>query len=212
MLGSRDVKKMIHKEFESAYNNQIRDSETSTEKIHAKEASRCTRLAYYERKNPLPPDSNSAISVLIKDSIRRLFGNINSEYKVDALSILASADMLVDKEYVVKIELVSKLPTMPHPSDLLYLNACLFAFDKMDGILIYTNIEGNTVEFSLTRNNRMLHEIVRRAKILSTLLNEDRVPIVEPSELCLSCKYYERCYAQERKNSSLGFLGLGKNG
>jgi CRISPR-associated exonuclease Cas4 len=58
----------------------------------------------------------------------------------------------------------------------------------------------------------MLQEIIRRAKILSTLLKEERVPIVEPSELCLSCKYYERCYAQERKNSSLGFLGLGKNG
>lgn len=211
MLGSKDVKKMIYKEFESAYDNQIRyPDKLNPDKIHASEASRCTRLAYYERKNPLPPDSNSTISVLIKDSIRRLFSNINSEYKVDALSILASADMVVDGEYVVKFELISKLPATPHPRDLLYLNACLFAFDKTDGILIYTDISGDTVEFSLTRNNRMLQEIVRRARILSTLLKEDRVPIVEPCELCLSCKYYERCYAQERKNSSLGFLGLGK--
>ena len=212
MLGSKDVKKMIHKEFENAYNIQIKESDLSPEKIHASEASRCTRLAYYEGKNPLPPDSNTAISVLMKDNIRRLFGNISSEYKVDTLSILSSADMIVDKEYVVKFEIVSKLPAMPHPRDLLYLNACLFAFEKIDGILIYTNIDGETVEFSLTRNNRMLQEIIRRAKILSTLLKEERVPIVEPSELCLSCKYYERCYAQERKNSSLGFLGLGKNG
>jgi CRISPR-associated exonuclease Cas4 len=212
MLGSKDVKKMIHKEFENAYNIQIKDSNLNPEKIHASEASSCTRLAYYERKNPLPPDSNTAFSVLMKDNIRRLFGNITSEYKVDTLSILTSADMIVDKEYVVKFEIIGKLPATPHPRDLLYLNACLFAFDKVDGILIYTTIDGETVEFSLTRNNRMLQEIVRRAKILSTLLKEDRVPIVEPSELCLSCKYYERCYAQERKNSSLGFLGLGKNG
>ena len=73
MLGSRDVKKMIYKEFESAYDNQIRyPDKLNPDKIHASEASRCTRLAYYERKNPLPPDSNSTISVLIKDSIRRL--------------------------------------------------------------------------------------------------------------------------------------------
>jgi CRISPR-associated exonuclease Cas4 len=211
MLGSKDVKKMIDKTFDSIYNNQAKNiDKQNPEKIHANEASRCTRLAYYERKDPLPSDSNSTISDLIKDGVRRLFNSINSEYKVDALSILASADMLVDDEFVVKFELVTKLPDTPHPRDLLYLNACLFAFDKTDGILIYTNIDGETIEFSLTRNNRMFQEIVRRARILSTLLKEERVPIVEPCELCLSCKYYERCYAQERKNSSLGFLGLGK--
>ena len=211
MLGSKDIKKMIHKKFESAYSDQIKEfDKLNPEKIHASEASRCTRLAYYERKDPLPPDSNSTISTLIKDSIKRLFSNINSEFKANELSILASADMLVDEEYIVKFELVSKLPATPHPRDLLYLNACLFAFEKTDGILIYVNTEGETVEYSLTRNNKMLQEIIRRAKILSTLLKENRVPIVEPCELCLSCKYYERCYAQERKNSSLGFLGLGK--
>ena len=210
MLGSKDVKKMIHKTFENIHNNQAKNiDKQNPEKIHANEASRCTRLAYYERKDPLPLDSNSTISVLIKDSVRRLFNNIDSEYKVDALSILASADMLVDEEFVVKFELVTKLPDTPHPRDLLYLNACLFAFDKTEGILIYTNIDGGTIEFSLTRNNRMFQEIIRRARILSTLLKEERVPIVEPCELCLTCKYYERCYAQERKNSSLGFLGLG---
>ena len=71
------------------------------------------RLAYYERKDPLPSDSNSTISVLIKDSVRRLFNNIDSEYKVDALSILASADMLVDEEFVVKFELVTKFQILP---------------------------------------------------------------------------------------------------
>jgi CRISPR-associated exonuclease Cas4 len=148
MLGSRDVKKMIYKEFESAYNNQIKYPDKSNpDKIHANEASRCTRLATEE--NPLPPDSNSTISVLIKESIRRLFSNFNSEYKVDALSILASADMIVAGEYVVKFELVRKLPATPHPRDLLSLNACLFAFDKTDGILIYTNIDGDTVNFLL---------------------------------------------------------------
>ena len=46
MLGSRDVKKMIYKEFESAYDNQIKyPDKLNPDKIHASEASRCTRLA-----------------------------------------------------------------------------------------------------------------------------------------------------------------------
>jgi CRISPR-associated exonuclease Cas4 len=48
----------------------------------------------------------------------------------------------------------------------------------------------------------MFEEIVRRARVLSTLLKENKVPIVEPSELCMSCKYYERCYAREKRKES----------
>jgi CRISPR-associated exonuclease Cas4 len=53
----------------------------------------------------------------------------------------------------------------------------------------------------------MFEEIVRRAKVLSTLLKENRIPIVEPSDLCMSCKYYERCYARKKvKEESSGFI------
>jgi CRISPR-associated exonuclease Cas4 len=48
---------------------------------------------------------------------------------------------------------------------------------------------------------------------LNTLLKERKVPIVEPSELCLTCKYYERCYYREKKTSNFSLenlLGLGK--
>jgi CRISPR-associated exonuclease Cas4 len=58
---------------------------------------------------------------------------------------------------------------------------------------------GKTVEFSLTKNGRMFEEIVRRARVLSTLLKDNKVPIVEPSDLCLSCKYFERCYARKKE-------------
>jgi CRISPR-associated exonuclease Cas4 len=43
--------------------------------------------------------------------------------------------------------------------------------------------------------------------VLSTLLKENRVPIVEPSNLCTSCKYFERCYARKKvKDESSGFI------
>ena len=84
--------------------------------------------------------------------------------------------MLVDEEFVVKFEPVTKLRDTPHPRDLRYLNACLFAFDKTDGILIYTNIDGGTIEFSLTRNNRMFQEIIRRARILKPRCSKEESP------------------------------------
>jgi CRISPR-associated exonuclease Cas4 len=74
--------------------------------------------------------------------------------------------------------------------------------------------DGQSLDFFVTKNNRMFEDVVRRARILSTLLKECKVPIIEPCDLCLSCKYYERCYYRERKiaNFSLESLfGRGKS-
>lgn len=216
MLGERDVKKMIEKTFDKIYANigQI-SSKNDPDIIHVLEASRCTRLSYYERKDPVSTQGSIAkISILLKDGIRRSFSNIDGEYKVDNLTLHATADAIIDDQYVARFELVTKLPDVPHPRDLLYLNACLFVFNKNDGVLIYMTPDGQSLEFFVTKNNRMFEDVVRRARILSTLLKECKVPIIEPCDLCLSCKYYERCYYRERKiaNFSLESLfGRGKS-
>jgi CRISPR-associated exonuclease Cas4 len=216
MLGERDVKKMIEKTFDKIYANigQI-SSKNDPNIIHVLEASRCTRLSYYERKDPISTQGSIAkISILLKDGIRRSFSNIDGEYKVDNLTLHATADAIIDDQYVARFELVTKLPEVPHPRDLLYLNACLFVFNKNDGVLIYMTPDGQSLDFFVTKNNRMFEDVVRRARILSTLLEECKVPIIEPCDLCLSCKYYERCYYRERKiaNFSLESLfGRGKS-
>ena len=216
MLGERDVKKMIEKTFDKIYANigQI-SSKNDPDIIHVLEASRCTRLSYYERKEPVNTQGSiSKISILLKDGIRRSFSNIDGEYKVDNLTLHATADTIIDDQYVARFELVTKLPEVPHPRDLLYLNACLFVFNKNDGVIIYMTPDGQSLEFFVTKNNRMFEDVVRRARILSTLLKECKVPIIEPCDLCLSCKYYERCYYRERKisNFSLDSLfGRGKS-
>jgi CRISPR-associated exonuclease Cas4 len=217
MLGDRDIKKMIEKTFDKIYTDidQMAHKD-NPDIIHVIEASRCTRLSYYERKDPIPAaSSNAKISILLKDGIRRSFNNINAEYKVDNLTLEVNADAVINNEFIIRFELVTNLPEIPHPRDLLYLNACLFAFNKIEGILIYVTAEGKTVEFSVTKNNRMFEEIIRRARILSTLLKEKKIPIVEPCDLCLSCKYYERCYSREKKISNFsleGLFSIGKKG
>lgn len=210
MLGERDVKKMIEKTLDKIYTNigQI-SSKNDPDIIHVLEASRCTRLSYYERKDPVSTQGSIAkISILLKDGIRRSFSNIDGEYKVDNLTLHATADTIIDDQYVARFELVTKLPEVPHPRDLLYLNACLFVFNKNDGVLIYMTPDGQSLEFFVTKNNRMFEDVVRRARILSTLLKECKVPIIEPSDLCLSCKYYERCYYRERKISNFSLESL----
>ena len=210
MLGERDVKKMIEKTFDKIYTNigQI-SSKNDPDIIHVLEASRCTRLSYYERKDPVNTEGSiSKISILLKDGIRRSFSNIDGEYKVDNLTLQATADTIIDDQYVARFELVTKLPDVPHPRDLLYLNACLFVFNKNDGVIIYMTPDGQSLEFFVTKNNRMFEDVVRRARILSTLLKECKVPIIEPCDLCLSCKYYERCYYRERKISNFSLESL----
>jgi CRISPR-associated exonuclease Cas4 len=216
MLGDRDVRRIIEKAIDKIYDESKQNvDKDNPERIHAFEVSHCTRLSYYDRKDPLPDDNAETISILMKNSIRRLFNNIHGEYKVNNLTLEVTADMIINDEFVVRFEIVPSLPEIPHPQDLLYVNACLFSFNKNDGILIYISGEGKDVEFSITKNNRMFEEIIRRARILSTLLKENKVPIIEPCDLCLRCKYYERCYSRERKTPSSSLenllsLGLGK--
>jgi CRISPR-associated exonuclease Cas4 len=210
MLGDRDVRRMIEKALDKVYDDirQNNINKDNPDRIHALEASRCTRLSYYERKDFLPSDNVTKMSILLRDGIRRSFNNVSREYKVDNLILEATADMIINNEFILRFEIVTNLPEIPHPRDLLYLNACLFTFDKNDGILIYITSKGETVEFSITKSNRMFEEIIRRARILSTLLKEGKVPIVEPCELCLKCKYYERCYSREKKTSSFSLESI----
>jgi CRISPR-associated exonuclease Cas4 len=190
---------MIEKAFDRLYEDlRVKIDKNNSDRIHALEASYCTRLAYYERRDPIAPDNTSKISILLSDGIRKALSNTKGEYKIDALTLEVNADMVIGNEFIVHFEIVPELPAMPHPRHMLYLNACLFALDKLDGFLIYMTADGKTVEFSVTKNNRMFEEIVRRARVLSTLLKDNKVPIVEPSDLCLRCRYYSRCYAREK--------------
>lgn len=216
MLGDRNVRQIIEKAFNKLYDDlSVKIDKTNNERIHASEASRCTRLSYYERKDPLAEDSSSKISILLNQGIRHGLSNLRAEYKVDGMTLETNADMILGDEFVLRFEVVPSLPSIPHPRHLLYLNACLFAFGKEEGILVYITPESKSAEFTVTKNNRMFQEIVRRARVLSTLLKESNVPIIEPCDLCLSCKYFERCYAREKipsKGAGLSLEGLFRSG
>jgi CRISPR-associated exonuclease Cas4 len=208
MLGSRNLHEMIENTIDDIYKNlSIKIDKTNSDRIHAIEASGCTRFAYYERKDSLPLDNAAKISSLLGNGVRHSLSNVHGEYKIDSLALEVDADMIMASEFIVRFEIVPALPEVPHPQHMLYLNACLFALNKDEGLLIYVTEDGKMVEFSVTKNSRMFEELVRRARVLSTLLKENRVPIVEPSNICTTCKYFERCYARKKvKDESSGFI------
>ena len=208
MLGARNLREVIEKNLDKLQDDlSVKIDKKNPDKIHAIEAAGCTRFAYYERRDPLPPDNVYRISNLLGNAMRHSLSNTRGEYKVEGLSLEVNADLIMADEFVVRLEVVQSLPEVPHPRHLLYLNACLFAFNKDEGFLIYMTAEGKTIEFSVTKNNRMFEEVIRRARVLSTLLKDSKVPIVEPSDLCANCKYYERCYARKQvKDESSGFI------
>ncbi|MEM2760293.1 MAG: hypothetical protein QXU32_01210 [Nitrososphaerales archaeon] len=205
MLGDRNLRDIILRAVDDIYrdfDSQI--DKTDNKRIHVKEVITCLRRSYYDRRNPLLPTSAQKVSTIISTGIRKsIKGVTTAEYSIDSgLLLVDSADTIVD-DVVIRFVIVDRLPKTPNPKDLLHLNANLWIFQKMEGVLVYMTNDGKSVEFAFTRDKQMFEETVRRARVLNTLLTEEKVPILEPSEMCQTCPYYERCYIQQKKYSNL---------
>ena len=89
----------------------------------------------------------------------------------------------------------------------------MWMYNKFDGIIIYITGDRQEVSFSLTKDKKMFEEVIRRVRVLSDLLTEQKTPILEPSQNCLDCQYYSRCFISKKnsKQFELGeLLGLSK--
>ena len=209
MLGGRNFHKLIEDELIKISKKLTLDYDSNG--IHVSEITRCTRLSYFERMDPFVDEYSNALSNISKGSLTKLLNGITREYKVDDLTIYATVDLMIDNEMIINFIPVSKLPEYPHPNDLLYTNASMFIFDIQGGFIVYFTPEGKFVEFSVSESKRMFEQVVRRARILYLLLKEKKTPVVEPSELCFSCKYFQRCFGQQNESEHLlDILGIGK--
>lgn len=209
MLGGRNFHKLIEDELIKISKKLTLDYDSNG--IHVSEITRCSRLSYFERIDPFVDEYSNALSNISKGSLTRLLNGITREYKVDDFTIYATVDLMIDNEMVINFVPVAKLPEYPHPNDLLYTNASMFIFNIQGGFIVYFTPEGKFVEFSVSESKRMFEQVVRRARILYLLLKEKKTPVVEPSELCFSCKYFQRCFGQQKESEHLlDILGVGK--
>ena len=209
MLGGRNFHKLIEDELIKISKKLALDYDSNG--IHVSEITRCSRLSYFERMDPFVDEYSNALSNIFKGSLTKLLNGITREYKIDDLTIYATVDLMIDNDMIINFVPVSKLPEYPHPNDLLYTNASMFIFDIQGGFIVYFTPEGKFVEFSVSESKRMFEQVVRRARILYLLLKEKKTPVVEPSELCFSCKYVQRCFGQQNESEHLlDILGIGK--
>ncbi len=120
--------------------------------------------------------------------------------------------MIVDDSVLVFRGTTEELES-PRADDVLYLNACLWIYDKTDGVVVYITCDKREIMFSISRNKKMFEEIIRRVRVLNDLLKEQKTPILEPSVECSECQYYERCFMKRKNAKQLelaDMLGLGK--
>jgi CRISPR-associated exonuclease Cas4 len=209
MLGGKNFHKLIEDELIKISKKLARSYDSNG--IHVLEITRCSRLSYFERMDPFVDEFSNALTNIFKSSLTMFLNGITREYKVDDLAIYATVDLIIDNDMIINFVPVSKIPEYPHPNDLLYTNASMFIFDIIGGFIVYFTPEGKFVEFSVSKSKRMFEQVVRRARILHLLLKEKKTPVVEPSELCFSCKYFQRCFGQQKESGHmLDILGVGK--
>lgn len=215
MMGDRDYRQLI----KTAIGSIGRDIEPKVDSkdkdtIFLHEVVRCLRHSYYDRMDPQEPDRTS-FNNLISGLLQKMqYGSADGEFPIDNIKLKGKADMIVDDAILI-FRSATELPENPYSTDILYLNACMWIFKKIDGIIVYMTSDGKESSFSLSKDKKMFEETIRRVHVLNNLLGEKKVPIIEPSLECSSCQYYERCFIKKKMGRQIGLhdlFGLKKSG
>lgn len=213
MLGSRDFPKLIQDKLLQIYCAGVKQKQLDADTIDVAEAIQCNRLSYYERTEPENDALPQIIQRILRLGFRDAMGSKAAEYKVENLTLTVTPDLVFEKDFVVNFYPVSTLPDSLLPEDMLYTNACLFALEREVGLVVYFTQDGQQTQFFVGKSNRMFEQVVRRARILSILLGERKTPVIEPSRYCLTCKYNDRCFPQQKDTGPQlleGLFSLGK--
>ena len=208
MLGDRDYRQLIKNAIDSIGREiQPKIDPNDIQTIHLHEVVRCLRRSYFDRVEPKDVERRG-FTDLVSGLLRNMkYGSKSGEFKMEDISLNGQADMIVD-DAVIIFRSANRLPENPIARDLLYLNTCLWIFDKMDGILIYITGDRQETSFTLSRSKKMFTELSRRIRIFNDLLKEKKVPILEPSDECSNCQYYEKCYLPQKTSESISLKQL----
>jgi len=208
--GDRDYKQVVKDAFDSideVVSLKIDTKDTNTIYLH--EATKCLRRSFYDRIDPLETEQTQFNKVL-GGLFRKMKSNATvGKYDLNGgLTLKGQADMIKD-DVVLLFRSIDKFPENPLAVDMLYLNACMWLFDKIEGIIVYITPDGKEDSFVTNRNQKMFEEVVRRTKVFHDLLEKNNAdpkakpPIIEPSLDCLDCQYYERCYIKKKTGRTI---------
>lgn len=214
MMGDRDFRSIVKNVVDSIGRELETEIDVKNIKtIHLKEAIQCLRRSYYDRVDSKEVEIRG-FNDLLSGLLRKLqYGSSPKEFAIDDIKLRGHADMIADDSIVLFRPANTVLET-PLANDLLYLNACMWIYDKTDGIIVYITGDKREIIFSLTRDKKMFEEVIRRVRVLSDLLKEQKTPILEPSSDCTDCQYYQRCFIAKKNTKQVSLsemLGLSKD-
>jgi CRISPR-associated exonuclease Cas4 len=212
MMGDRDFRGIIENALNSIGKElEIDIDSADIQTIHLHEVVHCLRRSYYDRIDPQEVQ-RKGFNELLSGLLRKLqYGSDPKEFNIDDIKLKGQVDMLIDDSIFLFRGATGELEN-PHADDVLYLNACMWIYDKPDGIIVYLTGDRKETTFSISRNKKMFEEIVRRVRVLNDLLKDQKTPILEPSTECSECQYYERCFMKKKNTKQLDLaemLGFG---
>ena len=213
MMGDRDFRTIIQTALRSIGKElQLDIDPKDFQTIHLQEVVQCLRRSYFDRIDPIEIERRG-FNELLSGLLRKLeYGSDPKEFEIDDIRLKGQTDMLVDDVIMLFRPAQNELDN-PLANDVLYLNACLWIYDKTEGIIVYITGDRKETTFSLTRNNKMFEEVIRRVRVLNDLLKKQKAPILEPSMECSECQYYEKCFMKKKNSKQLDLgemLGMGK--
>jgi len=212
-MGDRDYRTIIQSALSSIGKElEIDIDSKDIQTIHLQEVVQCLRRSYYDRIDPEEIERRG-FNELLTGLLRKLeYGSEPKIFEIDDIKLKGQVDMLVDDSIILFRSASTELEN-PLANDVLYLNACLWIYEKDDGIIVYITADKKETTFSLTRNKKMFEEVIRRVRVLNDLLKEEKTPILEPSTECSECQYYERCFMKRRHSKQISLaemMGMGK--
>ncbi len=215
MMGDRDFRSIVENAINSIGKElEIKIDSADIQTIHLHEVVQCLRRSYYDRIDP-QGIQRKGFNELLSGLLRKLqYGSDLKDFDIEDIKLKGQVDMLID-DFIFLFRGGTTDLENPLANDVLYLNACMWIYDKSDGIIIYITEDRKEISFSISRNKKMFEEIIRRVRVLNDLLKEQKTPILEPSSECSNCQYYERCFMKKKnaKQSDLAeMLGFGKKG
>jgi len=215
MMGDRDFRTIIQSALGSIGKElQLDIDSKNIQTINLQEVVQCLRRSYFDRIDPVEIERRG-FNELLSGLLRKLeYGSDPKEFEIDEIKLKGQTDMLVDDVIMLFRSAQNELEN-PLANDVLYLNACLWIYDKTEGIVVYITGDRKETTFSLARNKKMFEEVIRRVRVLNNLLKEQKAPILEPSTECSDCQYYERCFVKKKNSKQVDIgemLGLGKFG
>jgi len=215
VVGDRDYKQIVREAIDSIGEDaQLKFDTKDPNIIYLHEATKCLRRSFYDRTEPLETEQTQFNKVL-----GGLFRKMKSKatigtYEMDGgLALKGQVDMIED-DVVMIFRAVNRYPENPLPADILFVNACMWMFDKIEGVVVYITPDGKEESFVTNKNQKMFEEVIRRTKVFHDLIerrNTDpkaKPPIIEPSMDCLDCQYYERCYIRKKEGKQITLSSL----